>query len=132
VPYNTTTMELMSDLFGDELLGVIAHWQDEHPSSVIWFVDYDDVVLAMSYRAGNVWPLEDVEAIRLYFPDDGQYRKVDEDELVIWTMLERLTKWAKARPEFAEIEDTSCRKAAVFLVEDDGFSFSIFDHARVH
>lgn len=122
----------MSDLFDDELLGVIVHWQDAHPRDTVWFIDYGSVVLAMAYPVAQVWPLTRPRAIRRYFPEESRLLDGEDDEGEFLETLQKLSDWAQAKPEFANLESSGVKQAVVFQVEEDGFDYSIFEFRTLH
>lgn len=121
----------MSDLFDDELLGVVCHWQDEHPKETLWFFDYDHMIIAAAYDPAAVWPLTEAKAIRRYYPDENMLADVDDDE-DLHRMLTSLDAWAKGKEGLADMEGADVRKTVVFQIKDSGFSYSVFEFRTLH
>ena len=118
-------------MFSDDLLSVIVHWQDEHPSENLWFIDYGPMVLALCYPQYRDWPLTKASAIRRYFPEESMMADTETDDEEILSMLDKLSKWVSKRQEF-QGKGFHTKQAVVFEVEEEGFSYSIFEFRTLH
>jgi hypothetical protein len=124
-------METMSDMFEDDLLSVIVHWQDEHPGKTIWFIDYGEMVLALAYPVASVWPLTGASAIRRYYPEQSALIDSDDSNEDILFMLRKLSEWCLSKTEFSGME-TDRPQSVVFQVDEEGFEYNIFEFMTLH
>lgn len=122
-------MANMAELFNDELLGVIGHWHNEHPRETVWFIDYGEMVLALAYPTSTVWPLTGASAMRRYYPMKSSV--IDSPDEDVLFMLKKLSDWAESKPEFSEMA-TGKMFSVVFQVDEDGFTYSIFQYQTLH